>query len=150
MAAVFVADTSCMVAAICSWHEHHARAVAELERRFDRDERFVAVAPALVEAYAVLTRLPAPHRLSPSDAFRLLEANFMQTSPPVALDGRMYRTVLRRAPGDGIAGGQMYDAVIVECALKVRADTLITFNTRHFMPLAKGRINIVPPLASRS
>ena len=74
----------------------------------------------------------------------------MQTSPPVALDGRMYRTVLRRAPGDGIAGGQMYDAVIVACALKVRADTLITFNTRHFMPLAKGRINIVPPLASRS
>ena len=106
MAAVFVADTSCMVAAIYSWHERHARAVAELERRFDRDERFVAVALALVEAYAVLTRLPAPHRLSPSDAFRLLEANFMQTSPPVALDGRRYRTVLRRAPGDGIAGGR--------------------------------------------
>ena len=73
----------------------------------------------------------------------------MQTSPPVALDGRMYRTLLRRAPNDGIAGGQTYDAVIVECALKIRADTLITFNTRHFMPLAKGRLNIVAPSVSR-
>ena len=150
MTSVFVADTSCMVAAICSWHEHHARAVAEFERRFDRDEKLVAVAPALVEAYSVLTRLPAPHRLPPSDALRLLEANFMQTAPPVALDGRLYRTLLRRAPNEGIVGGQMYDAVIVECALKARADTLITFNTRHFMPLAKGRLNIVAPSVSQS
>lgn len=43
----------------------------------------------------------------------------------------------------------MYDAVSVECALKIRADTLSTLNTRHFLPLAKGRINIVAPSASR-
>ncbi|MFB3825533.1 MAG: hypothetical protein ACE15B_02145 [Bryobacteraceae bacterium] len=29
------------------------------------------------DAYSVLTRLPAPHRLSPADALSLMEANFM-------------------------------------------------------------------------
>ena len=134
-----------MVAAICSWHEHHGRTVAEFEKRFDREEKLVAVAPALVESYAVLTRLPSPHRLAPLDAAQLLEANFMQTTSIVALDGRAYRTLLRRAPNEGIAGGQTYEAVILACALKVRAETLLTFNARHFLPLAHGSIDIVIP-----
>jgi hypothetical protein len=49
-----------MIAAVCGWHEHHSRALDEIERRFGRREALVAAAPALVEAYAVLTRLPAP------------------------------------------------------------------------------------------
>ncbi len=39
-------------------------------------------APALVEAYAVLTRLPPPHRLSVPDALALLEANFIRAGGP--------------------------------------------------------------------
>jgi len=57
--AVFAVDTSCMVAAVCTWHEHHAAAAGEIERRLGRGERMAIPAPALVEAYAVLTRLPA-------------------------------------------------------------------------------------------
>lgn len=39
-------------------------------------EAMIAAGPALVETYAVLTRLPSPHRLAPADAHRLLQANF--------------------------------------------------------------------------
>ena len=28
----FLPDTSCLVAAVCAWHEHHHRAGEELER----------------------------------------------------------------------------------------------------------------------
>lgn len=72
----FLPDTSCMVAAVCDWHEHHERAREEIERRLDRDEVMVTAAPALVEAYAVLTRLPAPHRLSPEDALVLIDISW--------------------------------------------------------------------------
>ena len=67
-----------MIAAVCTWHEFHDHAAAELEMRLGRGERMVAVGPALVEAYAVLTRLPAQHRLAPADAIAMLESNFMQ------------------------------------------------------------------------
>jgi len=53
-------DTNCMVALLLPWHEHHARAKAETERRLDDGEILVLAAHTLVEAYTVLTRLPAP------------------------------------------------------------------------------------------
>src|SRR5439155_4456381 len=61
-------DTSCLVAAVCAWHEHHAAAAREIERRLAAGEPMIVAAPALVESYAVLTRLPPPHRLRPADA----------------------------------------------------------------------------------
>ena len=64
----FVPDTNCMIAAVCTWHEHHERAADEIERRIERGETLCIAAPTVVEAYAVLTRLPPPYRLSPADA----------------------------------------------------------------------------------
>ena len=113
----FLPDTSCMVAAICSWHEHHARAAAEIERRLGRGDALVVAAPALVETYSVLTRLPSPHRLSPTDSQTLLEASFLSDgAETVALDADGYVRLIRGAPERGIAGGSTYDAVIVACA----------------------------------
>ena len=57
--ASFLPDTSCMVAAICSWHQHYERAAGAIESRLDRRERMIVAAPALIETYSVLTRLPA-------------------------------------------------------------------------------------------
>jgi hypothetical protein len=51
-----------MIAVICTGHEHHERVAKEIARRLDRGEAMIAAAPALVEAYAVLTRLPSPYR----------------------------------------------------------------------------------------
>lgn len=104
--------------------------------------------PALIESYAVLTRLPAPHRLSPLDAFTLLETNFMRAKI-IALDGAAYRTLLRRAADDEIVGGQTYDAVIAGCVLKSKADALLTFNEGHFLWLAERGIAVVVPGAER-
>ena len=38
----FVPDTSCLVAAVCSWHEHHEATAEELARRSKRREEMVA------------------------------------------------------------------------------------------------------------
>jgi predicted nucleic acid-binding protein len=141
----FLPDTSCMIAVICTWHEHHERAAKEIARRLDRGETMIAAAPALVEAYAVLTRLPSPYRLSPSEALALLESNFISTTKIAVLDGKSYRTLLRQAPANGIVGGQTYDAVIASCALQAKVATLLTFNEQHFASFRAKGIEVVVP-----
>ena len=39
MSPVFALDTSCMIAAVCAWHEKHAAAAREIERRLGQGER---------------------------------------------------------------------------------------------------------------
>lgn len=141
----FVLDTSCLVAAVCGWHEHHGPAAAELNRRLASKEPMIVAAPAVVEAYAVLTRLPPPHRLSAVDALAVLDANFLRGGRLVALDAASYRNLLREAPRAGISGGVTYDAVIARCAIKSRASTLLTFNERHFRSLVPPGIDVVVP-----
>lgn len=145
--ATFFVDTSCIVAAVCGWHEQHAQAAAEIERRLATRERLATAAHALAESYAVLTRFPAPHRLAPTAALALLEANFISRARVVALDAHGYRTLLRRAGREGISGGRTYDAIIAECALKARAAVLLTFNAGHFADLEAAGVRVVVPAA---
>src|SRR5712692_9340178 len=114
----FSPDTSCIVAAVCTWHTDHENTRGEIERRLRHAEAMVVAGPALIEAYAVLTRLPPPHRLAAADARELLDASFIQLGRVVALEPDGYRSLLRRAPEEGISGGRTYDAVIAACALK--------------------------------
>ena len=134
-----------MVAAVCSWHEHHEAAAAEIERRLGRRERLSVPAPALIEAYAVLTRLPPPHRLSATDAWALIEANFVTHATVVALAPDEYVDLLRRATGQDVAGGRTYDVAIGECARAAGAVALLTFNRRHFDPAPEGVTVTEPP-----
>jgi predicted nucleic acid-binding protein len=128
----FSLDTSCMVAAVCSWHERHAAAAAAIGRRFRRAERLTVAAHALVETYAVLTRLPMPHRLAPTDAWALIKANFVDQADVISLDSEAQVALLSRLAAGGVSGGRSYDALIAECARKGSAGALLTFNTRHF------------------
>lgn len=141
----FALDTSCMVAAVCSWHERHEAAIAAIERRLDRGERLAVAAHALVETYAVLTRLPAPHRLASADAWALVKANFVDHATIVALNGPAHITLLGRLATMGIGGGRSYDAVIAACAGQARVEAILTFNRRHFDPPPRG-VAVVEPV----
>ena len=132
--AAFALDSSCTVAAVCTWHEHHRAAAAEIERRLARGERLAIAAHAVVETYAVLTRLPAPHRLAPADAWALVKANFVTHATVAALTAAGHTTLLDRLAAMGVGGGRTYDAVIAECAVEAKVDALLTFNPRHFDP----------------
>jgi predicted nucleic acid-binding protein len=133
-----------MVAAICAWHVRHAAAAAEIERRLDRGERMAIAAHAIAETYAVLTRLPAPHRLAPSDAWTLVRTNFVENAALVTLGGPAHVAVLETLAGAGIGGGRTYDGLIAACAGASRAKALLTFNSRHFDPPPRG-VTLVEP-----
>ena len=133
-----------MIAAVCSWHEHHADAAKEIERRLAARAKMIVAAPALVEAYAVLTRLPPPHRLSPDTALTLIENNFWKLATVVALNAKSYQTLLVRAPKESVSGGRTYDAVIGACAEQGSASTVLTFNAADFTALGRDFEVVVP------
>lgn len=117
----------------------------EIERRSRRAETMLVAGPALVETYAVLTRLPSRHRLASVDALALLEANFIAVGRIVALDGGGYVALLRRSPQEGVAGGRTYDAVIAACVPRGKGAAILTFNPSHFLSLPRRGVQIVVP-----
>src|SRR5262245_38215362 len=141
----FLPDTTCMISTVSSWHEHHERARREIEKRLGRGQGMVVAATALVECYSVLTRLPAPHRVSPVEAWQLLETNFGSRVKVIALSSPAYCALLGTAPDAGTSGGRIYDAVIAECARKAKVETLLTFNEAHFASFSGSDLKIVVP-----
>jgi len=133
-----------MIAAVCTWHEHHDVATEEISNRLNRGEPLVAAAPALVEAYAVLTRLPAPHRLKPDDAWTLLKTNFVESARVVALPNSAYVKLLDALAKQSIGGGRTYDAVIAECGRQAAVGSIVTLNRRHFDP-PPPEISVIDP-----
>lgn len=93
-------------------------------------------APALVETYAVLTRLPPPYRLRPADALAVMEGSWSRVEI-TALDATDVWPLLRGLPDAGITGGSTYDAAIAACARKAGARVVLTWNVADFERVAE-------------
>ena len=116
------ADTSVLVAAFASWHEHHRVAFAAVGR-VD-----VVVAHCLVETYSVLTRLPAPHRMTPDVVSEYLNRTFARHAV-VALPAAEQRKLIGTCATHNLAGGAVYDAVIAATCAHSRL-VLLTLDAR--------------------
>lgn len=132
-------DTSVIIAALSSWHEAHEAAAAAVERALELGA--VLPLPALHESYSVLTRLPPPHRVSPRQAAAMLAS--LDPVTLVALPATW--SDLADWAESGVAGGQVYDARIVACAVRAGADTVLTFNLGHFERLAGPSVQVRAP-----
>ena len=78
-----------------------------------------------------MTRLPGRHRLSGEQVLLFLE-NIRERLRLIALTGDEYRAAIKDAAATGVVGGTIYDALIARCAMKAEADTIYTWNMRHF------------------
>jgi predicted nucleic acid-binding protein len=97
-------DTSVVVAAFASWHEDHPAAARALRDHPDLP------APVALEAYAVLTRMPPPHRASAAVVRDFLARAFPATW--LALPDDAQPGLLDTLRDLGVMGGASYDAVI--------------------------------------
>ncbi len=97
-------DTSVSVPLVMSSHVAHADVVRLI------DVRTVALSGhALVETYAVLTRLPGDARVEATDAVRLLSERFDR---PVVLDPEAALDAPARLASAGVVGGATYDGLV--------------------------------------
>jgi len=114
-------DSSVVVAAFASWHEHHALARKAMAGR----PRLIA--HAAVESYSVLTRLPPPHRAQPSIVHTFLTERFVD--PYLTLSETGYQELLATVAANQILGGPTYDALIAFTAAEYDA-TLLSLDRR--------------------
>jgi predicted nucleic acid-binding protein len=114
-------DSSVVIAAFASWHEHHAIARKAMAAR----PRLIA--HAAVESYSVLTRLPPPHRASPGIVHAFITGRF--TEPFLTLSETGYQELLATVAAGQILGGPAYDALIAFTAAEHNA-TLMSLDQR--------------------
>lgn len=114
-------DTSVVVAAFASWHEAHKSAALCLAR----EPRIPA--HVMLETYAVLTRLPPPHRAPADVVFAFLKQRF--TAAPLTLPGTAQASLLAQISASGLTGGAIYDALI-GATVRHAGATLITRDLR--------------------
>ncbi len=114
-------DTSVAVPALDPNHEAHGPC-----RRAVQRWRPALAGHAALEAYAVLTRMPVPLRLTGAQAVEVLTLAF-----PVGcwLDRKVQGRFLARLAPLGIVGGSVYDALVGQAALADRR-TLLTRDRR--------------------
>ena len=136
--AVFL-DTSVLIAASDAAAPRYARSHSLL----------AAVTPAtaacgahtLAEVYAVLSSLPGGKKVRPELAGLLVEQIWTRLTV-VTLDAEEYAATLRTTARMGLAGGIVFDALLLACARKVGAERIYTWNLSHFPMVA-------PDLADR-
>jgi predicted nucleic acid-binding protein len=118
---VKAADTSVVVSAFASWHEHHERAREAL------DGGLRMIDHCALETYSVLTRLPPPHRCAADVVRNFLRARFVE--PFLRMDGPRYKDFVLALPEHSVTGGGAYDALVAATAA-VHSATLITCDRR--------------------
>ena len=114
-------DTSVAVASLDASHEAHAVCREVLIRR-----RPALAGHALFETFSVLTRLPAPFRLTPRSTVAVLDEAFPERSWP---SGDDYAELWPELARSGLAGGAVYDA-LVGWAARAADQVLITRDRR--------------------
>jgi len=126
-------DTSVLIPVFLEDHEHHPDS---LEAFLKADKKSTACAAhSLAEVYSTLTRLPGRHRLSGEQVLLFLE-NIRERLTLVTLDANEYFVALQQAAAGGVVGAALYDALLLHCALKAQAETVYTWNVKHFRQFA--------------
>jgi predicted nucleic acid-binding protein len=124
-------DSSVLVSVFYADHPDHASS-AKLFLGAGKDG-FCALR-TLGEVYATLTRLPLRPRITAANGAAIVKQICNRLSL-VSLNEQEYISALESAASGGIIGAAFYDSLIAECAVKAKADVLLTWNVRDFARL---------------
>ena len=129
-------DTSVLVAAFWGGHRDHPASIKLLGAA--RKAQSACAMHTLAEVYAVMTALPIRPML-PTEQVMLFVQEIRDRLTLVSLDESEYFQTIQRAAGAGFTGGRVYDALILRCAVKIKARTIYTWNLKHFQAIAPGQ-----------
>ncbi len=126
-------DSSVLVAAFLGDHPHHAASAKAFAGASKKKSS--CGAHTLAELYSTLTSLPLKPMIAPEQAMLFLQDVRSRLSL-IVLDAVEYFATIERTAEKRILGGRIYDALLLQCALKAKADTIYTWNLKHFQQLA--------------
>jgi predicted nucleic acid-binding protein len=126
-------DMSVLVATFWHGHIHHEKSL----KRFAAATKpgSACALHTLAEVYAVMTALPLKELLPPEQVLLFVEEIRHRLSI-IALNESEYCAALEDAAGRGFTGGRIYDALLLRCAMKVKAENIYTWNAKHFQAIA--------------
>jgi len=102
-------DTSVAVPLLVGSHQHHD----SVAKWADGRQSIALCGHALVETFAVLTRLPGDARVAPADAASLIDENFAE---PLVLPPEAAHDAHHRLAAAEISGGATYDGLVALAA----------------------------------
>jgi predicted nucleic acid-binding protein len=122
-------DTSVLVASFWRGHRDHE---ASLKRvAVANKEKSSCALHTLAEVYATMTALPVKEVIPPEQALLFVQ-EVRDRFTVVTLNESEYYDTIQRAAELGFASGRIYDALLLRCAAKVKAEVIYTWNVKHF------------------
>lgn len=126
-------DTSVLIAAFLGDHPHHGPSLKAFSSMSKKQA--ACAAHSLAEVYAVMTRLPVKPLIPPEQAMLFLQ-DIRDRLTIISLNEADYDVTLKQAAARGITGGQIYDALLLRCAINVKAEVIYTWNLDHFQHIS--------------
>ena len=139
-------DTSVLTPGLIQTMDFHGRALPWLDKVANGEVEGLISTHSLAELYAKLTGMPLRPRTNPSRAFEIIQDRVLTAFETVSLDADDYFIAVERTARLGISGGTIYDALIVQAAVKASAEQIVTSNERDFIRVSAGLpLQIVVP-----
>jgi predicted nucleic acid-binding protein len=122
-------DTTVLVASFWRGHRDHESSL-KLVAAANKKKSSCAL-HTLAEVYASMTALPVKNVIPPDQALLFVQ-EVRDRFNIVTLDEGEYYTTIQQAAERGFTSGRIYDALLLRCAVKVRAEVVYTWNLKHF------------------
>lgn len=135
-------DTSVLIAGLIVSHPQHSACFARLKAAESRQVQGFVSTHTLAEIYSVITRFPIQPRIAPNQAQSTI-ADISQYLEVVPLLSNEYLAAIAQMVALNLPGGDIFDALIAQAALKANADILLTLNPNHFTRLGEAIANLV-------
>ena len=92
----------------------------------------------LAEVYAAMTALPIRPMLPPEQVMLFVQ-EVRDRLTLVSLDESEYFEAIQQTAAAGFTSGRVYDALLLRCAAKAKAQTIYTWNLKHFQSIAPAQ-----------
>lgn len=122
-------DTSVLVGAFWRGHPNHEGSLKLVSAANKRKSG--CAAHTLAEVYATMTALPVKEVIPPDQALLFVQ-EARDRCTIVTLTEQEYFDTIERSAERGLTSGRVYDALLLRCAAKVKAEVVYTWNVKHF------------------
>lgn len=126
-------DTSVLVAAFWGGHRDHPASIKLLAAA--NKKQSACSMHTLAEVYSAMTALPVRPMLPPEQVMLFVQ-EVRDRLTLVALEESEYFETIQQTAAAGFTSGRVYDALLLRCAAKAKAQTIYTWNLKHFQAIA--------------